>query len=342
MNYHNPQRFFSKRLAVFLALVCGHISQPAHAFFDTFDSWFVYREDQKPLVRPDNRVIPPKEVIEPHYNQREAADWSRLYTRDDLKPVPYLDSSSMVMRPPRYDQAQQQAKQPQPQNMQAWPNMDHQQQVQQHPNYPPGYGPGNTPRGYNAMLWRDHMNKIARQRKGDVYIGEPGTRPYKPDGSIKIGRKTQVGEPVYDWREGDARGFNEAVTPRPGDFDYSRPQRFGNGQEIARSGDAYYESGGYAAPQPQTRADGGVELLNNYQVQQGDTLSGISEMRRIYGDWQLWPLIYDANRHQIKDPDLIRPQQNLDIPRGYNNQAADDARYRARHKRPPHLLNDGY
>lgn len=44
----------------------------------------------------------------------------------------------------------------------------------------------------------------------------------------------------------------------------------------------------------------------------GDTLSGIAE--RVYGDASLWPRIFEANRHQIHDPDLIFPDQVLRIP----------------------------
>jgi nucleoid-associated protein YgaU len=86
-----------------------------------------------------------------------------------------------------------------------------------------------------------------------------------------------------------------------------------------------------------------TRLPDNYTVQKGDSLSTISGQDQIYGNWQLWPLIYDANRTQItKDPDLIYPQQNLGIPRGYSVQEAEQARQRALQKRPPHRLNDGY
>jgi hypothetical protein len=53
----------------------------------------------------------------------------------------------------------------------------------------------------------------------------------------------------------------------------------------------------------------------NYVVQRGDHLWGIAGMSKIYDASKFWPLIYDANRGQINDPDLIFPNQNLTIPR---------------------------
>jgi nucleoid-associated protein YgaU len=49
-----------------------------------------------------------------------------------------------------------------------------------------------------------------------------------------------------------------------------------------------------------------------YTVVTGDSLSKIA--KRFYGDGNRWQKIFDANRDQIKDPDLIRPGQKLKIP----------------------------
>jgi hypothetical protein len=38
-------------------------------------------------------------------------------------------------------------------------------------------------------------------------------------------------------------------------------------------------------------------------------------MNKIYEASKFWPLIYDANRSKITDPDLIYPGQDLTIPR---------------------------
>jgi nucleoid-associated protein YgaU len=51
---------------------------------------------------------------------------------------------------------------------------------------------------------------------------------------------------------------------------------------------------------------------HTYTVVAGDSLSKIA--KRHYGDANKWPRIYEANRDQIKNPDLIHPGQLLKIP----------------------------
>lgn len=49
-----------------------------------------------------------------------------------------------------------------------------------------------------------------------------------------------------------------------------------------------------------------------YTVQEGDTLSAIAE--RFYGSANEYPRIFEANRDQLENPDLIYPGQTLRIP----------------------------
>lgn len=51
-----------------------------------------------------------------------------------------------------------------------------------------------------------------------------------------------------------------------------------------------------------------------YTVVSGDTLSKIA--KQFYGNANRWHDIFDANRDQISNPDLIRPGQVLKIPVG--------------------------
>ncbi len=51
---------------------------------------------------------------------------------------------------------------------------------------------------------------------------------------------------------------------------------------------------------------------STYVVQKGDSLSKIA--KREYGNANLWPQIYEANRDKINNPDLIYPDQKLVIP----------------------------
>lgn len=49
-----------------------------------------------------------------------------------------------------------------------------------------------------------------------------------------------------------------------------------------------------------------------YEVKSGDTLSKIA--KDYYGDAQKYPVIFEANRPLLKDPDKIYPGQTLRIP----------------------------
>ena len=49
-----------------------------------------------------------------------------------------------------------------------------------------------------------------------------------------------------------------------------------------------------------------------YTVQSGDTLSAIAQQQ--YGRASRWQALFDANRDQLDDPDLIRPGQVLRLP----------------------------
>jgi LysM repeat protein len=74
-------------------------------------------------------------------------------------------------------------------------------------------------------------------------------------------------------------------------------------------------------PQPQTQQQptmaagaqaGGGESVRSYTVQAGDTLSKISQ--KFYGNANRYMEIFEANRDQLKNPDQIRPGQELKIP----------------------------
>ncbi len=51
-----------------------------------------------------------------------------------------------------------------------------------------------------------------------------------------------------------------------------------------------------------------------YSVVRGDHLWGIASKAEIYDEPYMWPRLYRANREQIKDPDLIYPDQVLNVP----------------------------
>lgn len=69
---------------------------------------------------------------------------------------------------------------------------------------------------------------------------------------------------------------------------------------------------------------------SNYRVRSGENLFAIAARRKVYGDALLWPLIYKANRDQIKDPQQIYPGQVLTIPRDVTDEEKEEARVTAR------------
>ena len=78
------------------------------------------------------------------------------------------------------------------------------------------------------------------------------------------------------------------------------------------------------APPPSKKADfGNVESGvtstaaagdQSYTVVKGDSLSKIA--KHFYGNANDWRRIFEANKDQISDPDLIKPGQILKIPAG--------------------------
>jgi len=67
----------------------------------------------------------------------------------------------------------------------------------------------------------------------------------------------------------------------------------------------------------------------SYVVVKGDCLWNIADQKEIYDDPFQWPLIYQANRDQIKNPDLIYPKQNFNVPKDAPEDQIKQARKKA-------------
>jgi nucleoid-associated protein YgaU len=63
-----------------------------------------------------------------------------------------------------------------------------------------------------------------------------------------------------------------------------------------------------------------------YTVRRGETLPQIAARTEIYNDASLWPLIYRANRDQIRNPTQLWPGQALKIPRNFSRDDAIEAK----------------
>ncbi len=73
----------------------------------------------------------------------------------------------------------------------------------------------------------------------------------------------------------------------------------------------------------------------NYTVVKGDHLWGIAKKPEHYGNPFAWPVIYKANRDQIKNPDLIYPKQVFKIPNLTEEEKAKYEKLRKNYKPAP-------
>lgn len=73
-------------------------------------------------------------------------------------------------------------------------------------------------------------------------------------------------------------------------------------------------------------------LQTHHTVKRGETLPQIAAQADVYNDYRLWPLLYRANRDQIRDPRHIWPGQFLRIPRNLSREELTEARRYAQEK----------
>ncbi|MGC5781091.1 LysM peptidoglycan-binding domain-containing protein [Methylobacterium komagatae] len=89
-------------------------------------------------------------------------------------------------------------------------------------------------------------------------------------------------------------------------------------------------TGSLAANAPPGAVTGSSDVhiagIETARIERGDSLWRIS--RRTYGEGERYTLIYDANKEQIRDPDLIYPGQVFVLPQGQDGDTAGDARPR--------------
>ncbi len=72
-----------------------------------------------------------------------------------------------------------------------------------------------------------------------------------------------------------------------------------------------------------------------YTVIRGDYLWKIAKMKKFYNNPFVWTKIYNANRDQIKDPDLIYPKQVFKIPKLTDEEKAQFDKILRRFKAAP-------
>jgi len=94
------------------------------------------------------------------------------------------------------------------------------------------------------------------------------------------------------------------------------------------------KSGAAAGSEAKDTAASAV-AITEYTVKKGESLWWIAKYKDVYDDDFLWPIIYEANKSQIKNPNLIYPGQKLKIPRdGFTMADIKKARKKAGAKKP--------
>jgi nucleoid-associated protein YgaU len=73
----------------------------------------------------------------------------------------------------------------------------------------------------------------------------------------------------------------------------------------------------------------------SYSVVKGDCLWNIAKKKEHYGNGFAWPIIYNANRDQIKNPDLIYPKQVFKVPPLTEEEKTKYEKLRANYKPAP-------
>lgn len=111
-----------------------------------------------------------------------------------------------------------------------------------------------------------------------------------------------------------------------------------SGQEIAAETKTAAQSGAVASTASsaaKTAPEAAATATTEYVVKKGENLWWIAKYKDVYDDSYLWPLIYNANKGQIKNPNRIYPGQKLKIPRdGFSMNDIKMARKKAGAKKP--------
>lgn len=129
--------------------------------------------------------------------------------------------------------------------------------------------------------------------------------------------------------EKDPFGFEEGEDPFASEFDeFSTEEEAaagaGAGETETTEEELAFQEETLAEPEPMPAGPYTGET-RIYQVQRYDTLAKVAAQPDVYGDGDLWYILYDANRDVIKDPDLL-PRVEIVIPLSPTDAQKEEAR----------------
>ncbi|GGE37689.1 peptidoglycan-binding protein LysM [Agaricicola taiwanensis] len=139
----------------------------------------------------------------------------------------------------------------------------------------------------------------------------PGSYRVRIDQLDGKGEVTARAEVPFDYSETEVAQAQQSVrvSPQP-----SPPAAAARGEQAVQAAGAPAPAAAQtkAATRPASAADAVVASIDTVAVKRGDSLWRISQ--NIYGQGIRYSVIYDANSDQIRDPDLIYPNQVFVVP----------------------------
>lgn len=154
----------------------------------------------------------------------------------------------------------------------------------------------------NAKHFLDELEKMMTEMKPFQFIV---TRTF-PNGKMLFDTNMKVTLESYDIKEEAKQGFDAVVSVKLKQY-----RDFGTKTCVISTG----SSGNTSASVQNARPSGSSPApatSQTYTVQQGDCLWNIA--KKFYGDGSKYPVIYEANKDKIKNPNLIYAGQVLTIP----------------------------
>jgi len=120
------------------------------------------------------------------------------------------------------------------------------------------------------------------------------------------------------------------MPPPPGGDASAAPPPPDGGLVAPPTDKLFPDNGAQAAEEPAPKKHGKHHKgkggkVNEYTVEHHDSLWTISAKNRVYGDAFQWPILFIANRDQIKDPDLIKPGWDLKVKRDLGSDEVSQA-----------------
>lgn len=172
-----------------------------------------------------------------------------------------------------------------------------------------------------------YRNARAALEAGDTAMR---VKDYDQARSTYVGARYHASAAAYRARQ-EAKRLDAMLRDQPPGGQSAVPQAMKQWNRLVHPEPQPVAADASQTPQPRvaTRAVAS-KLVSQVTVRPGESLFTIAAAGEVYDDPLLWPLLYQANRDQIKDPRQIFPGQELSVPRDVTDAELERARTIAR------------